>query len=770
MASLKESKIVKEDIQRIAEEIREIARTLEGKTLLIAGGAGFLGKYLVLTLDYLNEHVLEKPCKVLVLDNFIVGLRDALQSMKHITVIQHDISKPFKTHESIDYVIHAASIASPIFYNKLRIETIDAGVLGTKNLLELAKEKKVKSFLFFSSSEVYGNPDPKFIPTPESYFGNVSCIGPRACYDEPKRMGETLCITYADIFNLPIKIVRPFNIFGPGMRLDDGRVVPNFVVSALKGERIPLYGSGSNTRTFCYISDAIVGFFQVLLSSHNREVFNIGSDDQEIQVRHFADLVAGLMENDSSIQNVEGPNEAYTLADPNRRCPDLTKIRTMIGYKPKINSVTGLKRFIAWVREELATQEAAYPYERHCRTCGNGNLKKILSFGKTPLANNLLSVNELDKPEEVYPLEVLYCNQCSLCQLSYVVPPEKMFQHYLYVTSTTETFKKHFQEMAESLTKELKLKPSSLVVDIGSNDGLLLKRFQGLGMRAVGVEPAENIVHIAREQGVDTVHDFFHERVVEDIIRLKGKADLVTANNVFAHVADIKTFSQNVKKLLNDKGVFVIEVQYLLDTLKNLTFDNIYHEHLSYFSLLSLHEFFKRQEMEIFRAEHVASHGGSLRVFVQKMRGVFPVDASVQDTLNEERQFGLEKGETYERFAEKVYNIRNKLQEFFRKAQEEGKIIAGYGAPAKATTLLAFCGITHKHMSYVVEDNPLKQGMIIPSARIPIVSGEMLEKQPPKYLMVLAWNFADEILKKNEKYREKGVQFVVPLPQPKIIS
>lgn len=288
-------------------------------------------------------------------------------------------------------------------------------------------------------------------------------------------------------------------------------------------------------------------------------------------------------------------------------------------------------------------------------------------------------------------------------------------------------------------------------------------------MRAVGIEPAGNIVQIAREQGIDTIHDFFHEGVVEDILRFKGKADLVTANNVFAHVADIKTLTQNVKNVLKEKGVFVIEVQYLLDTLKNITFDNVYHEHLSYFCMLSLEEFFKRQEMEIFHVDHVDSHGGSLRVFIQKQGGIFPVDASVHDTLQEEIQFGLDKPETYEQFAEKIYHIRKMLQDFIQNAEHEGKIIAGYGAPAKATTLLAFCGITHKHIRYIVEDNPLKHGMMVPFARIPIVGREMLEKQPPQYLMVLAWNFADEILKKNEKFREKGGQFFVPLPQPRIL-
>ncbi len=534
------SRIVKEDIASIAKEISDVSDQLSGKTVLISGGAGFLGRYLVMTLHYLNEHVLTVPCKIIILDNFISGLKESLDLDKNTILIQQDISKPFKIDGPVDYVFHAASIASPVFYHKFRLETIDVGILGTRNMLELAREKNVKSFLFFSSSEVYGNPDPSHIPTNEEYLGYVSCTGPRACYDEPKRIGETLCVNYADVYNLPIKIVRPFNTFGPGMRFDDGRVVPNFVVAALKGDKIPLHGKGVTTRTFCYISDATTGYFKVLLSDRNKEIFNVGCDDQEITMKHLADIVLGLVENDESrIHDVEKPLEVYTKGDPDRRCPDLTKIRTMLGYTPKVSLVAGLKRFITWAKPELEAQGGTYKIEKNCRVCGNGDLKKIISFGRSPLANNLISEKDASK-QELFPLDVMYCNKCHLCQLSYVAPPEKMFKHYVYVSSTTETFKKHFKQLAEKITMDLKLKPSSLVVDLGSNDGLLRGNFRNLGVRVVGVEPAENLASLAREAGIDTVTEFFNDQAVEDIIRMKGKADVITANNVFAHVGNIK--------------------------------------------------------------------------------------------------------------------------------------------------------------------------------------------------------------------------------------
>jgi UDP-glucuronate decarboxylase len=766
---MKKNKIIDEDVKNIVNDLGEASHQFSGKTVLITGGAGFLGKYLVLTLDYLNKNILDNPCKIIILDNFITGLKGAFENNENIEVIEHDISKPLKIEEKIDYILHAASIAAPLFYNKYKLETIDVGFIGTKNMLELAKEKDVKSFLFFSTSEVYGNPDPKFVPTPETYLGNVSCIGPRASYDEPKRIGETLCMTYADMFNLPVKIVRPFNVFGPGMRLDDGRGAINFVVAALKGEKIPVYGDGRNTRTWTYITDATTGFFQVLLSNHNKEVFNIGSDEQEIQMRHLAEIVVGLVrEGDAQIHNIEGPNEAYTIADVSRRCPDLTKIKTMIGYKPKVNLVGGLRRFIIWAEEALKNQENLFGMQTKCRVCENTNLKSVISLGKSPLANNLLSSKDLEKEEELFPLEMMYCDKCHLSQLSYIVDPEKMFKHYLYVTSTTDTFKQHFKDMADKISQDFNLKNNSLVVDIGSNDGLLLKKFKEQGSRVVGVEPAENICEIARTDGIDTLSGFFDKDIVEDIVKMKGKADVVTANNVFAHVANIKDLTENVKKLIKDDGVFVIEVQYLLDTIKQLTFDNIYHEHLSYFTVLSLNEFFKRQNLEIFKVEHVNTHGGSIRVYIQNP-GKRAIDSSVNQFLENEKMSGFDKFETYQKFSEAIQGVRDNIREFTVKAKSEGKKIVGYGAPAKATTMLNFYKINNEFIDYIIEDNPLKQGMTVPGVRIPIKNKETMDSQMPDYIFILAWNFAEEILRKNETYRQRGAKFVVPSPVLRVV-
>lgn len=348
------NKIIQEDIKATAEGLGPIADKLSGKTILITGGAGFLGNYFLLTFDYLNRHILKIPCRVISVDNFITGMNYQMEESQNFKTIKHDIIKPIKIDENVDYIIHAAGIGSPKFYRIYKIETIDVGVLGTKNMLEMVKEKKVKSFMFFSSSEVYGDPDPNFVPTPETYYGNVSCTGPRSNYDESKRLGETLCVAYNEIHNVPVKMVRPFNVYGPGMREDDYRVIPNFVTNAFKGNPLPVYGDGSQTRTFCYITDAMIGFFKVLLSEHNKESFNVGNEKEEIGMLGLANLIADIFGNKVQVHKSPGLNDAYGKSDPKRRCPDLTKIKSLLNYEAKVDLRTGLKRFIRWAAEEYS--------------------------------------------------------------------------------------------------------------------------------------------------------------------------------------------------------------------------------------------------------------------------------------------------------------------------------------------------------------------------------------------------------------------------------
>ncbi len=404
-----------------------------------------------------------------------------------------------------------------------------------------------------------------------------------------------------------------------------------------------------------------------------------------------------------------------------------------------------------------------------CRICKNEKLKTFLSLGTTPLANSFLSKEDLKKEEKRFPLELCFCDNCKLVQLTFIVPSEDMFSNYVYLSSTTKTFQKHFSEMAEHITKSFSLSKNSLAVDIGSNDGILLKGFQKSDVQVIGVEPAANVAKIAEENGVETINDFFNEKVVDEIIKRKGKADVVTATNVFAHIDDIDSVVENVKSLRKDEGIYVIEIQYFADTIETMTFDNVYHEHMSYYTLSSLDFFFKKHNMKVFIVERVPTHGGSLRVFAAKNGSKHKVHESIKKLLDYEKSIGIDDFETYRKFGQEVYGVRDKLVDYIKNIKKQNKSIAAYGAPAKGNTLLNFCNIGKNYIEYIVEDNPLKQGLYAPGTHIPVVSSKMLDENLPDYILILAWNFADEILEKTKRYRENGVKFIVPLPKPKIV-
>ena len=387
-------------------------------------------------------------------------------------------------------------------------------------------------------------------------------------------------------------------------------------------------------------------------------------------------------------------------------------------------------------------------YKFDCRSCGNRNLKRIVSLGFQPLANNLL--NKENDECELYPLELNYCENCHNCQLSVSVDPKKMFSNYLYLSSVSDTFKKHFIEAAKKYVKEFKLSAKkSYIIDIGSNDGVALKPFRDLGFKKIlGIEPAKNLAKMANKNKIKTINCFLEEK---NLKKIKKNADLILASNVFAHSDKLKEMANCMLKLLNSKGTIIIEVQYLLNTLQDLTFDNIYHEHYNYWSLTSLINFFKQFKAKIVKAEKINTHGGSLRVFIKKDKNS-KIDKSVKNLLDEENKFGLTKFSTYKEFAEKVYTIKKNVKNNIQKLKSNGKKIIGYGSPAKATTSLNFFGVS-KEIDFIVEDNKLKHGKFIPGVNIPIVSKEKITDKN-NTIIVLAWNFFDDIKKNNLQLSE----------------
>ncbi len=345
---------MQEDIRAVVRNLGADAHRFSGKTVLLAGGAGFLGRHFISVFRFLNKEVLSEPCKVLSADNFITGDKVALSEDSRddpsIVSVWADITYPLPVREKLDFVIHAAGIASPVYYMKYPLETIEGAVQGTKNLLELARlNKGLEGFLYFSSSEIYGDPDPKSVPTPETYHGYVSSVGPRACYDESKRLGETISTVYQQRYGVPVTIVRPFNVFGPGMQHNDRRVIPMFTYEALNGRALPVHGDGIQTRTFCYISDAISGFLKALLKGKRGDAYNIGNSNNEISMADLAKMYGRVVPG-STVRFIPYPN-TYPAGEPQRRCPDLAKARKDLGYDAKIELQEGLRRFVTWASE-----------------------------------------------------------------------------------------------------------------------------------------------------------------------------------------------------------------------------------------------------------------------------------------------------------------------------------------------------------------------------------------------------------------------------------
>ena len=345
--------IIKEDILKIINKIDN--SRFDGKTILLTGAAGFLGTYFSHYFLVLNElEILKQKCKLICLDNYSRGVPDWLNEFKNRNdlFIQESNIVESKTFPESDFIIHAASIASPTYYRIHPIETMDANVIGLRNLLEFAKTNKCESILYFSTSEIYGDPDKDNIPTKETYRGNVSCTGPRACYDESKRYGETLSVNFWKQYGVPVKIARPFNNYGPGLKITDKRVIPDFFKNILDGNDINILSDGQATRTFCYVSDAITGYLQILLSDHNGESFNIGTESPEINMVDLAKKIINLLDLPTKIIFSKSSDKDYLTDNPQRRCPDLSKSKEMLNYSPSVSLNEGLLNVYKYYKEE----------------------------------------------------------------------------------------------------------------------------------------------------------------------------------------------------------------------------------------------------------------------------------------------------------------------------------------------------------------------------------------------------------------------------------
>jgi SAM-dependent methyltransferase len=404
-----------------------------------------------------------------------------------------------------------------------------------------------------------------------------------------------------------------------------------------------------------------------------------------------------------------------------------------------------------------------------CRLCGSNDLHEYLDLGLTPPADQFRKKEELEYPEMRYPLKVLLCKSCGLSQLSHIVNPKILYQFdYPYESSTTKTGKIHWDKFAADVAKRLDLQKNDLVVDIGSNVGTLLGSFKDLGLKVMGIDPAPNMVEIANKNGIETICDFFGVTSADEVIRRNGKAMVIVGTNVFAHINDLHKVMRMVTRLLHENGVFIFESPYFKHLVKNLEYDTIYHEHLSYLSIKPLVPFFKKYGMEIFAVEESEIHGGSMRVYIAK-EGSREVDSVVNNLITEEVSLGLHEEEEMKKFAERVVNNRKDLMNLIEKIIEQGKTIAVVSTPAKGMTLLNYCGITNRHIVFATEKAKLKIGRYTPGGHIPIVADSELLVYQPDYALLLAWNFSKEIMENLKEYSQKGGKFIIPIPEPKIV-
>ena len=408
--------------------------------------------------------------------------------------------------------------------------------------------------------------------------------------------------------------------------------------------------------------------------------------------------------------------------------------------------------------------EKAYYHRDSCRLCRGADLTKVLALTPTPPANAFVTEAELSAPQAAFPLDVWLCNGCGHAQLLDVVDPRILYAHYVYVSGTSPVFVRHFEQYAQYVGSQFKPAQGSLVLDIGSNDGTLLRFFKEAGHRVLGVEPAEEISEAARRAGIPTTTGFFGEDLADRILKEHGAAEVITANNVAAHIDDLAAVMRGVAKLLAPDGVFVFEVSYLVDVLEKTLFDTIYHEHLDYHSVEPLVPFFASCGLQLIEALRVDSHGGSLRGVAQLSGGPRKVGSSVAALIARERELKLRDAATFEAFGARIARVGTELTSLLGKLKREGRRIAGFGAPAKATTLLYHLGITPELVDFIVDDSPLKQGRYTPGMHIPVVPAQALYDRKVDYAVVLAWNFAEAIMKKHSAWRSGGGRFIVPLP------
>ncbi len=408
--------------------------------------------------------------------------------------------------------------------------------------------------------------------------------------------------------------------------------------------------------------------------------------------------------------------------------------------------------------------------KQECRLCTSTQLETVVKLTPTPPGNHFVTAAQLDEEQKSYPLELDFCHDCKHVQLAHAVDPKILYQkNYTYVSAISPVFVEHLQEYCHSIRQRYELPKGSFVLDIGSNDGTALSFFKEAGYKTLGIDPATEVVEGANQRGIETLCEFFNLAMAKQYAPQYGRAQLINSHNACAHIDDLVSVIEGVKYWLAKDGLFVMEVGYLLDIYQNAWFDTIYHEHVDFHSVMPLPGFFKRFGLEVIAVERISPQGGSIRVIVQHDNGPHQPDGSLEELLAFEHQIGLDKAETFKQFAAHIQQVKQQLREIILALKTQGKSIAGFGAPTKATTLLAHFELVDA-LDFLVDENPLKQNLFSPGTHIPVYSADAIYERKPDYLLILAWNFAPNIMQRFNAYLEQGGQFVLPMPIPKIVT